>query len=368
MKPRVFVSSTYFDLKHVRERIERFIENYGFEPVLFESDNVVFEHNKPLDLSCYNEVKLCHMMILIIGGRYGSIISGDNLTEKKESYDNDYISITRKEFETASKMNIPVFIFIEKNVYAEYHTYNKNKKFFDTQINSSPEKTFSFAHVDDVNVFKFINSVERIALKTFEKIEDIENYLQNQIAGMLYLYLQQLQDNINEERILDSVSELKSISKRMNEMIIAVGKNVIQDNSFENVLFDQNKILIEFYVEQFTDNITFKNNYEISIENAEEIYELSLNTLFNYEKFKEVSLEKDWNRKWELRKNIVLEFQEGMHKIDEKLQVDQFDYFKIYENYFKKVFPLIINQPNLFEYFKSKFSEEIKNKILDLPF
>ena len=180
MKPRVFVSSTYFDLKHVRERIERFIDNYGFEPVLFESDNVIFEHNKPLDLSCYNEVKLCHMMILLIGGRYGTIVSGDNLTEKKESYDNEYISITRKEFETASKMNIPVFIFIEKNVYAEYHTYNKNKKFFDDKINSDTGNTFSFAHVDDVNVFKFINSVERIALKTFEKIEDIENYLQNQ--------------------------------------------------------------------------------------------------------------------------------------------------------------------------------------------
>ncbi len=83
MKPRVFLSSTYFDLKHVRERLERFIENYFFEPVLFESDNVVFEHNKPLDISCYNEVKLCHMMVLIIGGRYGSIISGENIEEKK---------------------------------------------------------------------------------------------------------------------------------------------------------------------------------------------------------------------------------------------------------------------------------------------
>lgn len=368
MKPRVFVSSTYFDLKHVRERIERFIENYCFEPVLFESDNVIFEHNKPLDLSCYNEVKLCHMMILIIGGRYGSVISGDNFKEKKESYDNDYISITRKEFETASKMNIPVFIFIEKNVYAEYHTYNKNKKFFDTQINSSPEKIFSFAHVDDINVFKFINSVERIALKTFEKIEDIENYLQNQIAGMLYLYLQQLQDNLNEEKILDSVSELKSISKRMNEMIIAVGKNVIQDNSFEKVLLDQNKILIEFYIEQFIDNISFKVNWEISNEVAEKIYDLALETVFNYEKFNFINLEKNSSMKWELRAQIVSEFQEGLYEIDEKLQLEYLNYYKIYENYFKKIHPLILNQPILSQYFKEKFSEEIKSKIDELPF
>jgi hypothetical protein len=37
MIPRVFVSSTYYDLKHVRERIEKFIDNYGFEPVLFDT-------------------------------------------------------------------------------------------------------------------------------------------------------------------------------------------------------------------------------------------------------------------------------------------------------------------------------------------
>lgn len=28
MKPRVFVSSTYYDLKHAREKIGKFIDNY----------------------------------------------------------------------------------------------------------------------------------------------------------------------------------------------------------------------------------------------------------------------------------------------------------------------------------------------------
>ena len=39
-KPRVFVSSTYYDLKYVRERLERFISAYCFDPILFESDEV----------------------------------------------------------------------------------------------------------------------------------------------------------------------------------------------------------------------------------------------------------------------------------------------------------------------------------------
>lgn len=312
MKPRIFVSSTYFDLKHVRERIERFIENYFFEAVLFESDNVIFEHNKPLDLSCYNEVKLCHMMILIIGGRYGSAISGDNTKEKKDAYNNDYISITRKEFETAQKLNIPVFIFVEKNVYAEYHTYNKNKTFFEDQINLINDKIFSFAHVDDINVFKFISSVERIAIKTFEKIEDIENYLGSQIAGMLYLYLQELQDKEEEKKLIDSVSELKNISERMNEMIIAVGKNIIKDDSFEDILFNQNKILIEFFITQFTDSIDFKVDYDIPEQELNQVFLISKKTIFNIETYNLITGTKQPMAKYNIKNKIAKEFKDQL--------------------------------------------------------
>jgi hypothetical protein len=33
-KPRVFVSSTYYDLKHLRSAIEAFIDSLGYEPIL----------------------------------------------------------------------------------------------------------------------------------------------------------------------------------------------------------------------------------------------------------------------------------------------------------------------------------------------
>ena len=322
MKPRVFVSSTYFDLKHVRERLERFIENYYFDPVLFESDTVTFELNKALDTSCYNEVKLCHMMILIIGGRYGSIISGENIAEKKETYNNEYISITRKEFETAVKLNIPIFIFIEKNVYAEFHTYSKNKSFFEK------ENDFSFAHVDDLNVFRFINILKGIAIKTFEKIEDIENYLGNQFAGMLYLYLQQLQDEKQDEKILDSVSELKSISKRMNEMLIAVGKNVIKEGSFDDVIFNQNKIVIEFFVEQFCDNINFKGDHTIPIEVSKKAFEILKDTVLNPENVKAI-ISQDWDKTWDDMSELDKRFRKELLVLDSRLQIENFYYFSV---------------------------------------
>ncbi len=39
-KPRVFISSTYYDLKNVRADLERFIKERGFEPILHERGHV----------------------------------------------------------------------------------------------------------------------------------------------------------------------------------------------------------------------------------------------------------------------------------------------------------------------------------------
>jgi hypothetical protein len=368
MKPRVFISSTYYDLKHVRERIERFIENYNFEPVLFESDNVIFEHGRPIDVSCYNEVKLCHIMILIVGGRYGSIISGDFIKEKKDSYDKEYVSITRKEYETALKMNIPIFVFIDKNVYAEYQTFKKNKQFFDTP-NSNNKKDFSFAHVDDVNVFKFISLIHGNAIKTFEKVEEIEVYLSNQIAGMLYLYLEQLQSSTKDKTVLDAVSELQNVSERMNAMLQAVGRNVIQDKSFEEVIFNQNQILIDFFVNQFIDNIIVESlPYDSPIKITSEVYDACKATIFNYDLLKSARKEKEWKKEWEKREKIEEEFTERLKALDDRLKIRSFNYFKIYTSYIDKIYPIVSKDKRIQELLDKKMISEIEQLIYGLPF
>jgi hypothetical protein len=369
MKPRVFVSSTFYDLKHVRERIERFIESYNFEPVLFESDNVIFEHNKSIDTSCYNEVKLCHIMVLIIGGRYGSVVSGENLKEKKEIYNKEYVSITRREYETALKLNIPIFIFVEKNVHADYQTFKKNKAFFE-KTDFLKSENFFFAHVDDINVFNFLNIIQEKPIKTFERVEEIENYLGNQIAGMLFLYLQQLQSNIKEDKILDSVSELQNIVERMNTMLQAVGKNVIGSNSLETVLFNQNKILIDYFSTQFADNITFKNDYyELPKETvAEEAFKVCKNTIFNIELISNAKKEKELKLKYEKIDSIQKQFMEQLSAIDERIIVETFNYYKIYHSYTKNIYPIISSNEKLKEYFDYKMNSELATSISGIPF
>jgi hypothetical protein len=47
--PRVFISSTYLDLREIRDHVRDFVFEYGYEPVLFDKGGVFFDHNKPLD-------------------------------------------------------------------------------------------------------------------------------------------------------------------------------------------------------------------------------------------------------------------------------------------------------------------------------
>jgi hypothetical protein len=367
MKPRVFISSTYYDLKHVRERIERFFEKYAYDAVLFESNNVTFEHDKPLDISCYNEVKTCQIMVLIVGGRYGSIVSGENQVEKKNNYD-EYVSITRREFETAQKMRIPIFIFIDKNVYAEYQTFKTNLSLFDSS-DLLKEKKFKFAHVDDHNVFRFINNIRGQAIKTFERVEDIEQYLNNQLAGFMYLYLQQLQENSKEEKVLDSVSELRSVTKQMNEMLGAMGRNLMEEDKVKEVLFNQNKILIDFFINQIKDNISFQNEImDFSKEETEKVYYAFKETVFNYELLHEIELEQGHMNAWKKRDELELLLKNKLIEINPHLVSKDLNFYKLSNSYYKKIHPIIIEDKKLEELFKKQFIEDIELEITGLPF
>ena len=55
-KPRVFISSTFYDLRHIRNDLDEFVSGLGFESVLSEKGDIAYEHDRPLDESCYREV------------------------------------------------------------------------------------------------------------------------------------------------------------------------------------------------------------------------------------------------------------------------------------------------------------------------
>lgn len=367
-KPRVFLSSTYYDLKHVRERIERFLTNFGMEPVLFESDNVTFEPNKPLDISCYNEVKLCHMMILIVGGRYGSAATGQiadkEQKEQRKLYEK-YVSITRKEYETAVLLGIPIFVFIDKNVLAGHQTYKKNKSFFESATN------FNFAHVDDINIFRFISSLENtIAIKAFDKVEEIENYLENQISGMLFLYLQELQVKKKNNDTLDSIAELKNISQRMNEMVSAIGKNLlINSDEYEKVIRNQDIMLITFFKDMFYDNIQFKLDFSCTDENCEKIIDIFFDTLFTKETIKYLKEKKiDILSYHKCLNEFRIQIAKKISLLNCGVEIESANFSRIMSNYINKIYPIIEKKPEMMDKMKELFYKDSYVQISDLPF
>lgn len=209
-KPRVFVSSTYYDLKHIRTSLELFIRSLGYEPILSEKGDIAFTPDKPLDESCYREAKNSDIYVLIIGGRYGSEASRNKKeTKEAKSFYAAYESITRQEYKAAAAERIPIYILIEKAVYAEYQTY----------LNNKGNEGIRYAHVDSVNVFKFIEEIlaqrANNPVQPFERHSEIESWLRDQWAG---LFREQLRNLVTQPQLASmstQISELAEVNKTL---------------------------------------------------------------------------------------------------------------------------------------------------------
>lgn len=216
-KPRVFISSTFYDLKHIRASLDAFIEQLGFEPVLSEKGNIAYDPELALDESCYREVHSTDIFVLIIGGRYGSEASGDKENSSRK-INARYESITKREYETALERDIPTYILVEKAVYAEYQTFKNNRK----------NKNIRYAHVDSVNVFHFIDTIlaqpRNNPTYQFEKHTDIQSWLREQWAGLFRDLISRRSEARKLASLSEQVAELSSVGttlKRYLENVVS---------------------------------------------------------------------------------------------------------------------------------------------------
>ena len=46
--PKIFISSTYYDLRQSRENIEAFIKSIGYEPIMHERLTIPYTPERPL--------------------------------------------------------------------------------------------------------------------------------------------------------------------------------------------------------------------------------------------------------------------------------------------------------------------------------
>ncbi len=106
--PRVFVSSTFYDLRQIRADLELFIREMGYEPILHERGGVTYGPAEKLEEYAYREVELSDLLVSVVGGRFGS-------TSQHEGR-----SISQEELKRALDAGTQVYIFVEQAVHTEY--------------------------------------------------------------------------------------------------------------------------------------------------------------------------------------------------------------------------------------------------------
>lgn len=199
-KPRVFISSTFYDLRHIRTDIERFVIEMGYEPVRNETGDIPYGVKEDLEEYCYKEVKEVDILVGIIGNRYGS-----------NSKDNQH-SITQLEINTAYKEGKQVYLFVDKSVFSEYQTYLLNK---------GTATRYSF--VDNIKIFEFIEEIfaikAGIIISPFENVSDITKYLKLQWAGLFRDLLRQSSESQQLLKLGSKIDDLEIVTETLKSYI-----------------------------------------------------------------------------------------------------------------------------------------------------
>ena len=199
------------------------------------------------------------MAVVIIGGRYGSPASGETQDEFEK-----YLSVTHKEFNTAVNQTLPIFVFVEENVYAEYWTYKKNKERIEER-----KTEVIFAHADNVNVYRFIDKIfalSKISITPFKEINDIKITLKKQWADMFKKFLFSKRNFQPIKELKPSIEEMYSSIKEMEIMLQEVGKKVVGERTD-----DFFKIQKEQKIESVANRIASSFEFVTRISNENEI-------------------------------------------------------------------------------------------------
>ncbi len=233
--PRIFVSSTCYDLNNYRNNLRSFIERFGYEPVMSDFGDIFYDYNSHVQDACLREIEKCQMFILIIGNNYGSFYHKSDLSDLSRD------SVTKMEFKQALETKIPKFIFIQKFVkydyehfrsflikqYTDYFTENDvsddDVESVKKDIKDNYQSNYPFRQKSYKHIFSFLDIIYDLSINNavygYENSKDIEHQLKKQWAGFLYEKL--IEDKKmkvkleNDKNIKHILNTLESIDKRL---------------------------------------------------------------------------------------------------------------------------------------------------------
>jgi hypothetical protein len=216
--PKIFLSSTCYDLGMAREQLRSFFLRLGYEPILSEYSDVLYDPRTHTHTSCIQEVPNADMVVVLIGSRFGgravpealSNVDMENLL--KASFDvtvlrePEKLSITQLEVPKAIDATVPVFAFVDEKVMHDHIVYQKNKEIADKIKFPSIDKPESAKYI-----FEFITFLHHRnkgnSVISFSRIEDIETHLLKQWSALFQRLLREQREHAHETRRMFTISE-----------------------------------------------------------------------------------------------------------------------------------------------------------------
>lgn len=191
--PTMFVSSTCFDLRQVRADIQSFLISLGIEPILSEFDTFPVNPDVKAVDNCLKVVdENADIFLLIVGGRYGSIIDEDK-------------SVTNMEYLRAKAKGIPIYVFVEKSILNYLEIWKDNKEIDFKKVVDSPK------------LFEFVISVKETNgdwVFPFERAQEITEALRKQL-GYLFMDALQIKRRFKTTALPESLSQLQGMPLRL---------------------------------------------------------------------------------------------------------------------------------------------------------
>lgn len=165
--PSVLVSSTFYDLRFVRAELDKFLRSeLGYNALLSELATFPIDPDSDTITNCRKQVEdNADILVLLIGGRYGSIDS---------RVDN---SITNLEYLEARRKGIPIYAFVEKRILSFMEIWKQNQTADYSSVVDTP-RLFDFVEM--------IRTIDMVWTFPFETGTDITSTLRLQFAYLLY--------------------------------------------------------------------------------------------------------------------------------------------------------------------------------------
>lgn len=223
--PRVFVSSTCYDLAEERDGLADFCRDFGFDTTLSERGDVFYHPDLHTHLSCIRETGNCQLFILIIGGRFGGKYKFDPTK-----------SITNAEYAAAAANNTPTFAFVKQEVLNDHNLWQRNKhlSFANEIIYPSIDKQ---EHAEDI--FNFIDAVRLAGVNNgmfgFRVGRDIHDMLRKQWAGLMFEFLQNRAVSKQLALTNDALGNLAVVSGKIEELVKNIYRTVDKAGSTEAI-------------------------------------------------------------------------------------------------------------------------------------